>query len=64
MAQLKLAFVGCGVIFHHHLAAIALLPEPRRILVTAVVEPNDERRERSIAECEKARFYFLMYAVV
>ena len=53
--QLQLAFVGCGVIFRHHLAAIALLPEPRRILVTAVVEPNDERRKEALVDVEKVR---------
>lgn len=41
--QLKLAFVGCGVVFKHHLEAIAA-QHPRRIIVTALVEPHAERR--------------------
>ena len=52
--QLKLAFVGCGVIFKHHLSAIASLPEPRRILVSCVIEPNEERRAAAVLAVAQA----------
>jgi predicted dehydrogenase len=42
-AKLKLALVGCGIISRHHITAAATA-RPRRIQITAVIDPNAERR--------------------
>ena len=41
--KLKLALVGCGIISRHHITAAATA-RPRRIQITAVIDPNAERR--------------------
>jgi predicted dehydrogenase len=52
MAQepLRLALLGCGVISRHHIDAIATLGGGR-ILVTAIIEPNADRRTAAVASC-------------
>ncbi|CAJ1326980.1 unnamed protein product [Effrenium voratum] len=39
--------VGCGVIWRHHLHAVASM-EPRRLVYTCVVEPDDARRAAAV----------------
>jgi len=49
-AVVRLALVGCGIISKHHLSAIATLPQPRRVVVTAIVEPNPAVRADAVAK--------------
>ena len=55
--RVKLAFVGCGVISHHHLAAIlsplaADASGSPRITVAVLIDPSSENRAKLAGEVE------------